>query len=76
MNGVVSKASSALPVPPTDVLPDETNGHCSLVWIQLGHVEVINKVNQMLCSWWSIVHSSLLLEWRLEHLTASMMFQI
>jgi hypothetical protein len=53
---------------PGEVLPDQADGHGSLVWVELGHVEVINKVHKVLSAWWPIVDASLLLKGRLEHL--------
>lgn len=47
------------PVTPAQVLADEGDGHGCLIGIQLGHVQVINKVDELLGAWWSVVNSSL-----------------
>lgn len=54
---------ASLPVAPAKVLPDQADGHGCLIWIQFGHVEVINKVNELLCARRAIVDASLLLQW-------------
>ena len=40
-------------------MPDERDRHGSLIWIQLGHVEVINKVDELLVARRAIVDTSL-----------------
>lgn len=47
------------PMAPAQVLSDERDGHGCLIGVQLGHVEVINKVDQLLCTRWTIVDTSL-----------------
>ena len=50
------------PVPPAEVLPDERDGHGGLVGVQLGHVEVVDKVDERLGARGPKVDPGLLLE--------------
>lgn len=56
---LLGQLGSVEPVAPAQVLPDEGDGHGRLVWIQLGHVQIIHKVDELFCAWWPIVDASL-----------------
>lgn len=56
---LLGQLGSVEPVAPTQVLPDEGDGHGCLVWVQLGHVQIIHKVDELFCTWWPIVDASL-----------------
>ena len=55
-----------VPVPIVKVLTEQGNWCLSVVKVQLGHVEVVNKVNELLLTWWSVVLASFLGEWSIE----------
>ena len=45
-----------------NVLPDKSYRALGIILIQLGHVEIINEVNQFLIFWWPISPSCLLFD--------------
>lgn len=59
MNVLLGQLLTVKPVTPAQVLADERYGHCCLVGVQLGHVEVVHKIHQLLVAWRSIVDTSL-----------------
>ncbi|KAA6427768.1 MAG: hypothetical protein FRX49_02431 [Trebouxia sp. A1-2] len=56
---LLSQFGTVKPVSPAQMLADEGDGHGCLIWIQLGHVQVIHKVDQLLGAWRPIVDASL-----------------
>jgi hypothetical protein len=57
-----------VPMAPAKVLPDQANRHCSLICIQLGHVQIVNKVDQLLGARRAVVNPRLLFKRRFQHL--------
>lgn len=66
MNVLLGQPLTVKPVTPAQVLADERYGHCCLVGVQLGHVEVVHKIHQLLVAWRSIVDTSLQTEGPLQ----------
>ena len=56
---LLGQFGSVKPVAPAQVLPDEGDGHGCLIWVQLRHVEIIHKVDELFCTWRPVVDASL-----------------
>lgn len=56
---LLSQLGSVKPMTPAQMLPDKRDRHGCLIGVKLGHVQIINKVDQLFCPWWTIVDTSL-----------------
>lgn len=56
---LLGQLGAVKPVAPAQVLTDEGNGHGCLIGVELGHVQVINKIDQLLGPRRAIVDTSL-----------------
>ncbi len=59
VNVLLGELGAVKPVAPAQVLADQGDGHGCLVWVQLRHVQVVNKVDQLFVAWWPIVDTGL-----------------
>lgn len=55
------------PVPVVHVLPDERVGGHRPVLVHLGHVHVVDKVDELLGAWGAVVPPGFLLQWLLKN---------
>ena len=56
------KLLSVVPMVVVFVLPDKSDGSLSVVWIKSWHVQIINEIDELVLSNWSIASTSLSLE--------------
>ena len=56
---LLGQLGSIKPVTPAQVLANQRDGHGCLVGVQLGHVQVIHKIDELLGAWRPIVDASL-----------------
>ena len=56
---LLGQLGTVKPVTPAQVLTDEGDGHGCLIRIQLGHVQVVNKVDELLGARWTVIDTSL-----------------
>ena len=56
------------PVAPAEMLPDLRDGHGGVVRVQLGHVQVIHEVDELILPRRAVVHTRLLLQLALQDL--------
>jgi hypothetical protein len=68
MNHLGRELRAIEPVSPAEVLANVRDGHRGVVSVQLGHVEVVNKVNELVVSGGPVVDASFLLQLGLQDL--------
>ena len=59
MDVLLGELLAVKPVTPSQMLPNEGNGHGCLIGIKLGHIEVIHKVHKLLVARRSIIDTRL-----------------
>ncbi len=59
MDVLLGELLAVEPMAPAQVLPDEGDGHGCLIRIQLGHVQVVHEVHQLLVARWPVIDTGL-----------------